>query len=324
MRRDQRGDINPAAGLIVLSLGLVLMGVLVTVGISTAYRAFAQTTGGYLGGGELGVGTSVPGGSASGPSSGTASPSGGGGGGGGPTPTCTATGPDDTPVTGPVSYTPASDDLAHSLDSDKSSNSNILAPKPNPGAQGSWYVKRCGGAPAGYVWSAAGSPPGPPPPPPPPTAAEVYDRVPLPTPTFGVSPRGNGLTGLATYLWDPVGAGPRSVSTTIRGWTATATANPGTWSWTMYNSGEPGPPSRSNPPPNVSAHSPGSEASPAATFTYQTAGTYTITVTVTWSGSFTYTRPGFSSVTAPLGTTTRQATRSYTVAAITPVVLAST
>lgn len=304
--------------LVILLLGALLVG----------GQALAQTTGGYLGGGEIGVGVGVPGGST------TGGGGSGSGSGGGSVAECTTQG-----VTGPVSYSVVSPAVADSLNlagprpAELFPGNGILVAKPDPAptinnpnpapAEGTWYAKSCGGVQAGYVWAPAGTSPGPPPPPPPPTAAELWDRMPLPTPTFGVSPRGDGLTGLDTWLWDTNGSSSRTVTVTIRGWTATGTASPSQWEWRMAQPGEPGPASRRNPAPVVSASRPGTEADPAAIYRYETPGTYTLTLRVNWTGSFTYTRPGFSAATAPLGTGTQEATRSYTVGSIHPVVVSA-
>jgi hypothetical protein len=293
--------------------------------------AVAQTTGGYLSGGELGVGVGLPGDGGGATSSSDYTAPAGGGGTAAPVPTCTANSspdqPDATNETGPVRYVAINPDtgLGKALDSGAGgTGGSVLNTKPSPDARGTWYSKYCGtNGFAGYVWAAQGTSPAPPPPPPPPTGAEVFDRIPIPTPAWGLSPRGDGLTGLPTWLWDSNGDTPRSVVATIRGWTATATASPGRWEWTMSASGEPGPASRSNPPATVTASQPGSEASPAATYTYETPGGYTLTLRVSWSGSYTYTRPGFAATTAPLGTSTRNSTRAYTVAAISPVLVSN-
>lgn len=289
--------------------------------------AVAQTSGGYLNGGELGVGVGLPGGGTSGTGGSTYTPPAGGGGTAAPVPTCTGNStpdqPDPTNETGPVRYVAISPDsgLGKALDAG-AGGPTVLSGKPGPDAKGTWYSKYCGtNGFAGYTWAAQGTSPAPAPPPPPPTGAEVFDKIPIPTPVWGLSPRGDGLTGLATWLWDSNGDSPRSVVATIRGWTATATASPSRWEWTMANSGEPGPASRSNPNPVVTATTPGSESSPAATYRYETPGGYTLTLRVSWSGSYTYTRPGFAPTTAPLGTSTRSTTRAYTVAAISPVLV---
>jgi hypothetical protein len=322
-RRNQRGSASLQPTVVAFG-GIVLLMVIVL-----AVRALAQTSGGYLSGGELGVGVGVSGGTSGTGGSSSYSPPAGGGGGAAPVPTCTGNStpdqPDATNETGPERYVAISPDsgIGKALDSPATAGGGlILNAKPSPDAKGTWYMKYCGANGfAGYTWAAQGTPPGPPPPPPAPTGAEVFDKIPIPTPAWGLSPRGDGLTGLPTWLWDSNGDSPRSVVATIRGWTATATASPTHWEWTMSNSGEPGPASRSNPSPTVTASQPGSEAAPAATYSYQTPGGYTLTLRVSWTGTYTYTRPGFATTTAPLGTSTRTATRSYQVASISPVLV---
>lgn len=155
----------------------------------------------------------------------------------------------------------------------------------------------------------------PEPPPPPPTAAEIWARVPLPAPRFGVNPAINGLTGLDTFLWDP-DAGPRTATVTLRGYTAQATAQAVRWTWRMSEPGEPGPASRSNPHPVVQASTPGSRENPAATYMYETKGDYTLTMAVMWSGTYTYSGNGQPAQTVSLGTTDRSSTQPYHVVEI--------
>ena len=153
---------------------------------------------------------------------------------------------------------------------------------------------------------AAGASGRPTPPPPPPTAQEVWTQVPLPAPVLAISPEGNGLTGLATWLWssDP---GPLTAQTSIRGYTATARATPVRWVWTMW---KPGDTANLNPDPRVESTTPGSAANPAATYTYETSGDYTVTLTVWWSGDFTFSGYGVSQRQS-LGDTSRSASRAY-------------
>ena len=155
----------------------------------------------------------------------------------------------------------------------------------------------------------------PEPPPPPPTAAEIWARVPLPAPRFGVNPAINGLTGLDTFLWDP-DAGPRTATVTLRGYTAQASAQAVRWTWRMSEPGEPGPASRSNPHPVVQASTPGSRENPAATYMYETKGDYTLTMAVMWSGTYTYSGNGQPAQTVSLGTTDRSSTQPYHVVEI--------
>ena len=155
------------------------------------------------------------------------------------------------------------------------------------------------------------------PPPPPPTPDEVWRIVPLATPVFGISPEVDGLTGMATYLWDPRGNGPVSTTATIRGYTTTATAVPSRWEWRMGGGGR-------NPNPVLVSGRPGTRERPAATYTYETKGDYTLTLTVTWSGTYTFTGPGGGPAqTVDLGTTSRTSTRTYHVPELRPVLAAT-
>lgn len=305
-----------------LGAALLVAAALVVVHVAAAG---AQTTGGgFLNGDGLGAGLGVTGGSGGG-SGATGGSTGGGG--GGSTPTCTAPG-----GSGPIGYTPVSAATAASLnvagprvDELMPGNGILVArPSPNvtldnpnpPAPDGTWYAKTCGGNQAGYVWAPAGTTPGPPPPPPPPTAAEVRDLTPLPTPAWGVSPIGTGLTGLETWLWDSNGSAGRTVNVVIRGYSVTSNARPTRWTWDLADAG---PASRSNPPSTLSSSVAGTATSPAVRYTYETPGGYRIRLTVTWGGSYTYAGNGVGAQTVDLGTTTRTATRDYQVTEVRPV-----
>ena len=157
----------------------------------------------------------------------------------------------------------------------------------------------------------------PAPPPPPPSPAEVWRQVPLPTPVLGINPDGKGLTGLKTWLWS-TNPGAVTARTSIRGYTASATATPVRWVWHMWKDGDT---PNLNPNPRVESATPGSEASPAATYVYETKGDYTITLTVWWTGEFTFTGFGvFQRVS--LGDTSREASRPYHVIEVVSVLVA--
>jgi hypothetical protein len=158
----------------------------------------------------------------------------------------------------------------------------------------------------------------PAPPPTPPSAAEVWRRVPLPTPVLGINPDGKGLTGLKTWLWS-TNPGPVTAQTSIRGYTTTATATPVRWVWNMWKAGET---PNLNPNPRVESANPGSETSPAATYVYETKGDYTITLTVWWSGEFSFTGFGVSQRES-LGDTSREASRPYHVIEVVSVLVAA-
>lgn len=143
-------------------------------------------------------------------------------------------------------------------------------------------------------------------------AEEVWRRVPLPEPGVGINPANIGLTGLTTRLWD-ADPSPRSATAILAGYTMTATARPVQWEWRMWQAGDT---PNINPDPQVSSSAPGSSEQPAATYTYETPGDYTITTTVVWAGSYTYAGPGLAPQTVDLGTTRQTSVRSYRVASI--------
>lgn len=137
--------------------------------------------------------------------------------------------------------------------------------------------------------------------------AQIWDSIPLPEPAWGLNPAPNGLTGLPTWLWDPRGGAPVTATVDLGGFTATATARPVRYEWKMWTASD-GP--NSNPPPVVVATVPGTEAEPAATYTYETKGDFSVTQTVTWAGTYTFTGPGVNDV-VDLGTTTTSAFMTY-------------
>jgi hypothetical protein len=291
---------------IVLAVLLALPGL--AVGVSPAQ---AQTPSGNLGNGSVGSGIEVPGGNgSSGPTNtGTGASSSGGGSSssGGSAPTTKWTrhywGDKDDPGYGGVN-TPilcGAGERAYQDVESRISDGVLLG-----------TVNGCEAA------RIAGTPVTTTPPPPPPTSAEVRNLTPLPVPTFGVSPRGTGLTGLPTWLWDSNGATPRTATSTIRGYTVISTARPIRWTWNMAATG---PSSRSNPPSVVNATRPGSETDPAARYTYETHGEYGLTLDVTWGGSYTYSGNGVAAVTTDLGTTTRSSSRSFAVTEVRPVLV---
>jgi len=146
----------------------------------------------------------------------------------------------------------------------------------------------------------------------PPSAAEVWQRIPVPTPTFGMNPAVNGLTGLETWLWSNDSV-PITATVELRGYTATATARPVRWEWRMWQEGDT---PNVNPDPVVTATTPGSEAQPAATYTYETHGDFTVTETVTWTGTFTLEGPDTPPQTNDLGENRRSSSRNYHVIAV--------
>lgn len=145
-------------------------------------------------------------------------------------------------------------------------------------------------------------------PPPPPTPAELRGLAQAPAPTVNLSPDGRGVTGLATRLWAdppaPVVVGPLA----LRGWSVTGRADPTLWEWSMGEMA-----GTRNPDPHLSSTSPGSEAEPAVTYTYETKGDYTVTMTVTYGGSFTVVGPFGVTVNAGIGAISVSSSRAYNV-----------
>lgn len=148
----------------------------------------------------------------------------------------------------------------------------------------------------------------PPVPPPPPTAAELRGLAQAPAPTINVAPNGRGVTGLPVRLWAdppaPVAVGPL----VLRGWSVKGRAESTKWEWSMGDMA-----GTRNPDPNLSSTRAGSAADPAATYTYETKGGYTITMTVTYNGGFTVTGPFGVTVNADIGAVSVSASRAYDV-----------
>lgn len=126
-----------------------------------------------------------------------------------------------------------------------------------------------------------------------PAPAEIWDRVPLPEPAWGISPAGDGLTGLPTQLWDPNGGVPVVASVDLAGFTATTTARPVRFEWKMWDGAHV---ANRNSPRSVVSSVPGSEAKPAGSYTYETRGDFTVTQTITWVGTSTLVGPGVNQV----------------------------
>lgn len=140
-----------------------------------------------------------------------------------------------------------------------------------------------------------------------PLPEEVWERVPLPLPAWGLSPAINGMTGLPTRLWDPNGGAPVTASVDLGGFTASTTAKPVRYEWKMWDAADV---ANRNPTQAVVSTVPGSEAKPAGSYTYETRGDFTVTQTITWVGTSTFVGPGVNQV-VDLGTTTTSSTRSY-------------
>lgn len=110
---------------------------------------------------------------------------------------------------------------------------------PAPGGPGAWYVYRCEGAGAvdayyrAPVWIPDAGPGGP-------SAVKLAEqarsRLVVAGPRVGVSPVGDQLVNLPTWLWlDRAGWGPRSATAAVPGVSVTAVARP---TWVSWNLGD--------------------------------------------------------------------------------------
>jgi hypothetical protein len=125
-------------------------------------------------------------------------------------------------------------------------------------------------------------------PPDPPTREEVFDSAPIPDPAIHVSPVGDGLVGLDTWLWGAA-HGTVAVSVSLRGWTVSGQVSPISWVFETSDGG------------HYSADNPGSEANPVGSHPFSRSGTYTISHTVEWGGSFSVSGYGLTFAVGDLG-----------------------
>lgn len=104
---------------------------------------------------------------------------------------------------------------------------------------GAWYVWRCAGpgvADALYrppVWIPSGQPGAAQLPSPAEVAAAARSQLRLPSPAIAVSPAGDQLVHLPTWLWLSGGWGPVSATASVPGVSVTATARPSRVVWSM-------------------------------------------------------------------------------------------
>jgi hypothetical protein len=140
----------------------------------------------------------------------------------------------------------------------------------------------------------------PAPPPAPPTMAEItaLAQGQVRSPTVGVSPDGDGLTGLETWFWYS-GERELEVSTTIRGYGVTATMRPAHYYWFTGES-------------LLGASAPGSPAAPAVRWTYETKGGYRIYVQAVWDGTWEFAGWG-ATASGDLATIRATGARDYVV-----------
>ena len=142
----------------------------------------------------------------------------------------------------------------------------------------------------------------------PPTPEELRGLAQAPAPPVNISPDGRGATGLPTRLWgDPLATvvvGPL----VLRSWSVTGTAGPTLWEWTMGSMD-----GTRNPDPHLSSTRAGSESDPAALYTNETKGGFTVVATVSYNGAFTVTGPYGVTVSANVGSIAVCSSRAYDV-----------
>lgn len=138
-------------------------------------------------------------------------------------------------------------------------------------------------------------------PPPPPTAEEIRGLAAAPVPEINLAPASRGVTGVPTRLWSgsdaPIAVGPL----TLRGWSVTGTATPTSWTWET-GTGQ-----------TLSSSHAGTSESPAATYTYETKGTFIVETSVSYSGDFIVLGPYGVTVSATIGAIDVTTTQPYDV-----------
>lgn len=182
---------------------------------------------------------------------------------------------------------------------------NALGPPPGATLPGSWYSITCtdsgGASTTETLWISQGSAPAPVPPVAPYTVALDADRsLQLPRPALSFDPPLAAVVNLPTWLWiDPDLWHPFSVSATVGGVTATATAVPVSVAWDMGDGASlscPGPGAVYRPALSPSAQ----QTDCAYTYTMSSAGqpsadgnpndgSFAVTASVVWEVSWTAT-----------------------------------
>ncbi len=155
----------------------------------------------------------------------------------------------------------------------------------------------------------ANEPPPPPALPVPPTVGEIWRAVGLPAPTVGVSPAGEGVVGLPTWLWSG-GPGTVQVAVGLDGYTVTGVA---TRTEYRFDAGD----------GTVTATpAPGSRTAPAVTHVYDVKGDHALRVGAVWEATVTMTGPGLPApVPVAIGSAVVTATRDYGVVEVRSVLL---
>lgn len=142
----------------------------------------------------------------------------------------------------------------------------------------------------------------------PPAPAEVVQQAPIPKGGIGLNPKVHGLCGLETRYWYDGSTAMAPFTTTLNGYSVTASLHIVGFDWTFDDDGA-----------HQSSADAGSDEHPSATHTYAVKGVKHVAVTITWAGSYTFQGPDGVLGTGMLQTTTG-ATRDYQVDEIQPVI----
>ena len=151
--------------------------------------------------------------------------------------------------------------------------------------------------------------PSPPAVPTPPSIVEIWEHIALSAPEVHVNPDGEGVTGLATWIWTG-GPTTATVDATIGEWAVTGTAHLAA--------------GNIDPGDSTGTHDsaiPGSPDDHALDHTYETKGIYPLAITAVWTAEVTITGPALPATPVPIGTAALTTTRQYQVVEVVPVLL---
>jgi len=151
--------------------------------------------------------------------------------------------------------------------------------------------------------------PAPPAVPTPPSIFDIWNSVGIAPPEMHLSPDGEGITGLPTWIWTG-GPTTATVGATIGEWSITGTAN--LVDWTI------------DPGDGTGIHAsalPGDPDHHALDHTYEVKGSYPLVITATWEADVALAGPALPPTPVPIGTAQLTSTRQYTVVEVVPVLL---
>jgi len=148
-----------------------------------------------------------------------------------------------------------------------------------------------------------------PPVPTPPDIFEIWNSVGLPTPDLHTNPTGEGVTGLATWIWTG-GPTTATVDASIGEFTVTGTAHLIAWNI--------------DPGDGTTTHDtsvPGDPEHHALDHTYEVKGTYPLSVTAVWVAEVALSGPALPPTPVPIGAAQITASRRYRVVEVVAVLL---